>query len=113
KLQQLSEKIKPGSLAKNNEKHQELRPNQLEAISNWKKNNYVGILEMATGTGKTITALTAIKELYSEKGRLVIIISCPFIHLAEQWQEEAMKFEIDSLLIGESKELWEDKAVRQ
>jgi superfamily II DNA or RNA helicase len=113
KLQQLSERIRPVTLSENNEKHPELRPYQLEAISNWKNNNYMGILEMATGTGKTITALTAIKELYHENGRLVVIISCPFIHLAEQWQEEAMKFGIDSLLIGESKELWEDKAVRQ
>jgi len=90
-----------------------LRGYQVEAITNWKDNGYVGLLAMATGTGKTFTALMAVHRLLEEKKRLVVIISCPFIHLAEQWQEEARKFNFDSLLIGESKELWEDQAMRQ
>lgn len=88
-----------------------LRPYQEEAISNWKKNDYKGMLEMATGTGKTFTALAAIKKLLDEKKRLQIIISCPFIHLAEQWVEEAKKFGFDNtILIGDSLDLWANKA---
>ena len=33
-----------------------LREYQKEAINKWFKNKFNGILEMATGTGKTITA---------------------------------------------------------
>lgn len=90
-----------------------LREYQEQAITNWKENDYRGIFEMATGTGKTYTALSAIWELIKERDKLFIIISCPFIHLAEQWQEEAKKFGLDSLLIGESKTIWEDEAARQ
>ena len=70
----------------------ELRPYQLEAIDNWKGNDYKGILEMATGTGKTITALVATTKLIENSPRLIIIILCPYIHLAQQWMEETLKF---------------------
>lgn len=90
-----------------------LRDYQLEAINAWKENNYVGMLEMATGTGKTFVALGAIHHLWSERKRLFVIISCPFIHLAEQWTDEAKKFGFESILIGESKALWENRAARQ
>lgn len=91
-----------------------LRPYQQEAIRNWKKNGYKGMLEMATGTGKTFTALAAIQQLLAEKKRLQIIISCPFIHLAEQWVDEAAKFGFtNAILIGDSRTLWEDNATYQ
>lgn len=90
-----------------------LREYQEQAIMNWKENDYRGIFEMATGTGKTYTALSAIWELIKERDRLFVIISCPFIHLAEQWQEEAKKFGLDTLLVGEARALWEDEAARQ
>ena len=32
-----------------------MRPYQIEAINNWAANNYRGIFDMATGTGKTYT----------------------------------------------------------
>ena len=90
-----------------------LREYQNEAIKKWEDNGYVGLLEMATGTGKTFTALGAINHLYKERKKLFVIISCPFIHLAEQWTDEARKFNMDSLLIGESKNTWLDNAARQ
>lgn len=90
-----------------------LRDYQQEAIMRWKENNYQGILAMATGTGKTFTALRAIWELIQEQSKLFIIISCPFIHLAEQWIEEAHKFGLNGILVGESRRLWEDDASRQ
>lgn len=36
---------------------------QREAIESWKKNNYCGIFDMATGAGKTFTALGALSAL--------------------------------------------------
>lgn len=39
---------------------------QKEAIQEWKNNNYCGIFDMATGTGKTFTGLGAITQLYKD-----------------------------------------------
>ena len=40
----------------------ELRPYQHDAITAWAANQYRGILAMATGTGKTLTAIDAVKR---------------------------------------------------
>ncbi|WP_315819382.1 DEAD/DEAH box helicase [Paraflavitalea speifideaquila] len=113
-MEQLSIRLQPVTLkVKQAEDLPSLREYQEEAIKNWKENDYCGIFEMATGTGKTYTALSAIWELLRERERLFVIISCPFIHLAEQWQDEAEKFSLDSILVGESKALWEEDTARQ
>ncbi len=65
-----------------------LRDYQENAIEEWKKRNYHGIFDMATGTGKTYTGAAAICKLYQEKKRLVVIICCPFQHLVDQWCDE-------------------------
>ena len=46
---------------------------QKEAIENWSKNNYTGIFDMATGTGKTFTGLGAITKLYKDLKRMGLI----------------------------------------
>ncbi len=74
------------------------RPYQLEAIENWKKNNYRGIFNMATGTGKTYTALGAIVELFKQKKRLAVIIVCPYQHLVEQWVEDIILFNMKPII---------------
>ncbi len=74
-------------------KEVKLRPYQIEAIENWANHEYVGIFDMATGTGKTYTALGAIAKLYEEKNqRLAVIIVCPFQHLVEQWVKDIKAF---------------------
>ncbi len=83
-----------------------LRDYQNEAIKNWFDNNNKGILEMATGTGKTITALSAAVKLLDKKKKLITIIICPYIHLAQQWVEEAQKFGYRPILVAESKAKW-------
>lgn len=86
----------------------ELYPYQKEAISNWKKNNYRGIFDMATGTGKTYTGLGAIAELFKEKdGKLAVIIVCPQKHLVNQWVEDIIKFNICPI-IGHSESIQKD-----
>lgn len=44
---------------------------------------------MATGTGKTITALASAVRLYARERRLVLVIACPYQHLVDQWHDEA------------------------
>ena len=70
----------------------EFRPYQKEAINKWAENDYRGIFDMATGTGKTYTGLGAVARLYEDKKRLAIIIVCPYQHLVEQWVEDIELF---------------------
>lgn len=65
---------------------------QQEAIKNWQANDYCGIFDMATGTGKTLTALGAVAELCKNVKRLAVIIVCPYQHLVEQWGEDIRAF---------------------
>lgn len=69
----------------------EPREYQREAIQAAQKNNWNGILEMATGTGKTITSLLIANEFFKEQGRIFLIILVPFTHLVEQWEENCNK----------------------
>ena len=65
---------------------------QQEALKNWQANDYCGIFDMATGTGKTLTALGAVAELCKNVKRLAVIIVCPYQHLVEQWVEDIRAF---------------------
>ena len=68
------------------------RPYQNEAFENWKNNNQQGLFAMATGTGKTITALNCLLEIYKRNGYYKAIILVPTITLVNQWEEECRKF---------------------
>lgn len=65
---------------------------QLDAINEWSNNNYCGIFDMATGTGKTYTGLGAAVKLFNTNKRLAIIIVAPYQHLVDQWVEDIVKF---------------------
>lgn len=71
---------------------------QQDAIEVWKTNNYCGIFDMATGTGKTYTALGALSELCLHVKRLAVIIVCPYQHLVEQWGEDINAFGVKPII---------------
>lgn len=72
---------------------------QEEAISAWVGENYRGIYDMATGTGKTLTALGSIVKISEDiNDELAVIIVCPFQHLVEQWVEDIFKFNIEPII---------------
>lgn len=79
-----------------------IRDYQYEAYLNWKNNEYCGIYSMATGTGKTISALNSVTQLFKEKRKLFVVIVCPYQHLVEQWVEDLERFNI-APIIGHSK----------
>lgn len=58
---------------------------QSEAIEQWERNDRVGILAMATGSGKTITAIRSIERLPNS---IVCVIVVPSKLLVEQWYRE-------------------------
>ena len=72
---------------------------QSDAIDYWFKNNKRGIFEMATGTGKTFTAINCLEKLSEEEKDLITVIACPYAHLVEQWQDEIKKFGFDKIYV--------------
>lgn len=65
----------------------QLRDYQEEAIRAWVKNDYHGFYVMATGTGKTWTAIFSAKELVKNYPALIVICA-PYKHLVKQWSED-------------------------
>ena len=91
----------------------QLRSYQQQAIDNWFKNQGRGTLKMATGSGKTITALAIAHQLYQQIGLQVLIVICPFRHLVNQWGRECEKFNLQPILACESIHKWQSKFSHQ
>lgn len=68
------------------------REYQQQAFQKWKDNGQKGLFAMATGTGKTITSLNCLLEIYKRKGYYRAIILVPTLTLVEQWEKECGKF---------------------
>lgn len=76
-----------------------IRDYQNSAIHAWEDRGFRGIYDMATGTGKTLTALASIEYLFKKnKERLAIVIVCPYQHLVEQWVEDIVRFGIQPII---------------
>jgi superfamily II DNA or RNA helicase/HKD family nuclease len=72
---------------------------QIEAIDEWQNNNYCGIFDMATGTGKTFTGLGAVSRLCQAlDSKLAVVIVCPYQHLVEQWVDDIEFFGINPII---------------
>ena len=77
----------------------ELHEYQKEAIADWVGENYRGIFDMATGTGKTYTGLGAISKLSEDiNDDLAVIIVATYKHLVEQWVEDIVKFNMKPII---------------
>ncbi|MBD1859709.1 DNA phosphorothioation system restriction enzyme [Leptolyngbya sp. FACHB-1624] len=95
-----------------------LRPYQQQAIDNWFANKGRGTLKMATGSGKTITALAIAAELYrksSQQNKPLqgLLIVCPYRHLVTQWAQEAQKFGLEPILAFETVQNWQGELQSQ
>lgn len=64
---------------------------QQQAFNEWKLTQK-GLFAMATGTGKTITSLNCLYEIYKRKGYYKAIILVPTVTLVNQWADECHKF---------------------
>ena len=67
---------------------------QGEAVDAWCNAGYKGVLEMATGAGKTVAAMIAAYKLYREERPLLIVVAAPYIPLVQQWCGEIEPFGI-------------------
>lgn len=89
------------------------REYQKIAFENWKNNKQKGLFAMATGTGKTITSLNCLFEIYQRKGYYKAMIFVPTITLVNQWEQECRKFRFSNITKVYSKNLtWRDEVER-
>ena len=86
---------------------------QNAALRDWENRGHCGILDHATGSGKTLTALNAIRD-WIATGRPALVI-VPSHLLLEQWRDEAAKelAELDPtiLLVGGGHNAWRRRSL--
>ncbi|MHB1546601.1 MAG: DEAD/DEAH box helicase family protein [bacterium] len=84
------------------------KPHQVLALEGWRKKNYRGIFEHATGSGKTFTAMCAIREAI-EKHEIPIVL-VPSKELLSQWHKELINVFNDQdlmiLVCGDGNNQW-------
>lgn len=83
--------------------YDEPRPYQKQAFENWRKNHQKGLFAMATGTGKTLTSLNCLLQIYNRYHFYKAIILVPTITLVEQWENECRRFHFDNVVKVSSK----------
>lgn len=85
----------------------EIRQHQRDALTAWRdKGAFVGIFDLATGAGKTITACYAIVQLAKRIPGLVVTIAVPYQNLADQWCDVLEEFGIDPVRCYVSRDAW-------
>ena len=75
---------------------------QGEAVNAWCEAGYRGVLEMATGSGKTIAAMICAYRLYDVHKPLLIVVSAPYVPLIEQWCDEISSFGLRAVNLSSS-----------
>jgi DNA phosphorothioation system restriction enzyme len=85
----------------------DLRSYQGDAIRAWSKAGGKGILAMATGSGKTFTALVLASKVAEKNNPLVLIVICPFINLCRQWMREMATFGLRPVACYDGRQNWE------
>lgn len=81
-----------------------LRPYQQQAINAFASNGSIGVFNMATGTGKTITSIAAVNAAFAKHQRQFLVIIVPFVHLVPQWEENLSRsgIHLDVRIMGSS-----------
>ena len=101
---------KPNEPATINGRPFKMLDHQVKALEAWKaKGDLQGIFDLATGAGKTITAIHAIVKLSALCDGLTCVIAIPYQNLADQWIEILSAFNIFPVKCYISRVHWEDK----
>lgn len=86
------------------------RDHQLRALKNWEANGRRGIFEHATGSGKTFTAMCAMRKCIEEGCPILVVV--PSIGLMSQWKKEISDtlsdIDISFLLCGTGHNSWKN-----
>jgi len=84
----------------------EERDIQKNAYKAWVQNSCNGIFAMATGSGKTVTALNCLLKQYKEYGIYKAIIVVPTQALALQWEDEVKSFNFQNIVSTHTEKEW-------
>ncbi|MFF4147462.1 DEAD/DEAH box helicase family protein [Streptomyces sp. NPDC001698] len=91
-----------------------VRDYQKQAVERWFAAGGRGILRMATGTGKTLTALSAAAQLtrmlHNRGQGLLTLVIAPYQHLVDQWSKDIAWFGMQPIRAYESTSSWYGKA---
>ncbi len=101
------------NLRKQNGTGIKLRDYQEEAIKAWVNNGFHGFYVMATGTGKTWTAIFSAKRLLEEQ-EATVVICAPYKHLVKQWAEDVKTAFPNAVIVMVSSEnpTWDQKIIQ-
>lgn len=84
-----------------------MQDHQIEALDAWKvKGDFQGVFNLATGAGKTITAIYAICKIAENVRGLTCVIAVPYQNLADQWADILATFNIYPLRCYVSRNQW-------
>lgn len=86
----------------------EEREIQKNAYAAWIANNRQGIFAMATGSGKTVTALNCVLKRHQETGSYKVIIAVPTQALAVQWEQEVKAFNFQNIVSTHTEKDWKN-----
>ena len=83
---------------------------QKDAFIKWKENNFLLLFEMATGTGKTRTAIACTNYFLELVPKGLIIVSCPQNTLSMQWKNEIDKLglKVNAVIIADGVHKWRE-----
>ncbi len=86
-----------------------LMPHQANAIELWEKAGRRGVFEHATGSGKTFTAIEAIKKHLTTGEPALVLVPSQLLH--EQWKQEILEEIPDAsvLMAGSGHIKWKDR----
>jgi len=88
----------------------EPRDYQQRAVQSWAAAGGQGVLEMATGTGKTVTSLLTASHVAEQiDGEMALVIAVPYQHLVDQWAEDVRDFGGNPILAYESRKNWQER----
>lgn len=89
------------------------RAHQIEALTLWEKHGRRGIFEHATGSGKTFTAICAIRDALEKHESVLVLV--PSADLLNQWDNELREnikgLSVDYLLCGDGNDAWKRAGV--
>ncbi len=89
-------------------KGQGLRKYQREAVDIWNSAEGKGILAMATGTGKTKTALGIITDKRQASPGALVAVVVPYQLLAEKWCDDLSEAGFSAIRVYENQKNWID-----
>lgn len=90
----------------------EERDIQKNAYKAWIENDKKGLFAMATGAGKTVTALNCVLKQYQQNSIYKVIIAVPTQALAIQWKAAAASFNFQNIVCTHTDKDWKDTLQR-